>query len=121
MTPSIIPIVSGIIDALLGSPEPEEREPENLSATAHIVVRKIGLMPRYMGLGLTVLTVAFDWTAVLTGGKRFRSLDRPRRQAWVNRWRRAPLGVLRDLVQFYEMMGTIVYFAQPHPSNPEGH
>ena len=91
MTPSIIPIVSGIIDALLGSPEPEEREPENLSATAHIVVRKIGLMPRYMGLGLTVLTVAFDWTAVLTGGKRFRSLDRPRRQAWVNRWRRAPL------------------------------
>lgn len=66
-------------------------------------------MPRYMGLGLAGLTMIFDSLAVSTSGRRFHQLDEGAQDRLLSRWRQAPGG--RDMVDFYEKMGTFVFYS----------
>ena len=78
--------------------------------TAAELLKKLTGMPAYLSLAMLGTTVAFDQSARVRGGRRFRSLDHAERMAWLDLWRAAPVGVFRDFVAFYEKMGVFVYY-----------
>jgi len=66
-----------------------------------------GRMPDYLRLPLLILTCGFGWVSVVTAGAPFHRLPPDRRRRQLLAWRRARLGVCRDLVRFWE---TLVVF-----------
>ena len=73
-------------------------------ATQDMKARVAG-MPRYMGAGITALALVF----ASTGYERWSAA---RRLAFLHRWRTSPLSPMRDFVEFYEKMGTFVYWSR---------
>ncbi len=99
------------------APDQEGALAGELDATTTELVRKVGAMPRYMGLGIQVLTVVFECWGLLTGGRRFSRLARPKRERQIQTWQGSPIGLMRDTVEFYEKMGTFVFWSgreEPH-------
>jgi len=78
--------------------------------TSAALLKKLTHMPAYLGIAMLGTTVAFDQSARVRGGRKFRALDHEARMAWLNVWRGAPVGVFRDFVAFYEKMGVFVYY-----------
>ena len=74
------------------------------------LVQKIGLMPPHLGAGMVGLTFVFDGLGRVRGGA-YAQLDEAARRQHLQTWRKAPVGVMRDWVQFYEKMGTFVYWS----------
>jgi hypothetical protein len=68
-------------------------------------------MPRFMALGMAVLLWVFDWYGLLRAGRRFRSQALEARRKRVGEWAGAPLGPMRDFVEFFRRMGTFVWFS----------
>ncbi len=66
---------------------------------------RVRIMPRYMGGGMTALTVLF----VANGYTR-----RPKeeRVAQIERWRTSRVSLQRDFVEFWEKMGTFTYWSR---------
>ena len=62
-------------------------------------------MPRYMGAGMTALTLTF----ALTG---YTHLPKERRVARLDAWRKGPVSLMRDFVEFWEKMGTFTYWSR---------
>lgn len=79
--------------------------------TAAVLLGKLTAMPTYLGVGMLSAALLFDEGARAAGGRRFRELDHRARLAWLDRWRGAPVGVLRDFVAFFEKMGVFVYYS----------
>ncbi|SME98829.1 hypothetical protein SAMN06265365_107211 [Tistlia consotensis] len=77
---------------------------------AHKVARKISLMPVFVAAPILVLTLLFELSARLRFGCAAGRLDGPRRAVLAGLWRRAPLGLLRDLVTVHERLTSFVYF-----------
>lgn len=69
-------------------------DPACLDGATADMLDRIRIMPRYMGTGITCLTMAYGAT-----GSR------------IDTWRRSRIGPLRDFVEFYEKMGTFVYYS----------
>ena len=112
------PVVRALVACFVVAPDQESALGSELDTTTTEVVRKVSAMPRYMGLGMQLLTLVFDWWGLFTGGRRFRALPRPQRERQVRLWRNSPLGLMRDTVEFYEKMGTFVFWSgreDPHP------
>ncbi len=107
----MFPIVRALLTCFVVAPGQEQALTTDLESTTTEVVRKVTAMPRYMGLGIQLLTHVFDWWGLLHGGRRFRSLSREQQQRQVSLWRRAPLGLMRDTIEFYEKMGTFVFWS----------
>ncbi len=113
----MIPVVRALVACFVVPPDQEHALAAEIDVTTTEVVRKVSAMPRYMGLGMQLLTVVFDWWGLLTGGRRFRALSRPHRERQVAAWQGSPLGLMRDTVEFYEKMGTFVFWSgreDPH-------
>jgi hypothetical protein len=113
----MIPVVRALVACLVVPPDQEQALATELDATTAELVRKVSAMPRYMGLGMMLLTVAFDWFGILHGGRRFRALSRAKRERQVGWWRGAPFGLMRDTVEFYEKMGTFVFWSNREPAH----
>ncbi len=105
------PIVRALVVALVVPADQVEPLATTIDQTTTELVRKVAAMPRYMGLGIVVLTWVFEWWGLLHGGRRFRHLGAARQERQLRLWRRAPLGLMRDLVEFYEKMGTFVFWS----------
>jgi hypothetical protein len=113
----MIPVVRALVACFVVHPDQEEALGPELDTTTTEVVRKVSAMPRYMSLGMHLLTVVFDWWGLLTAGRRFRALPRAQRERQVRVWQGSPLGLMRDTVEFYEKMGTFVFWSgreEPH-------
>ena len=106
------PVVRGLVEAVLleGAAE-NEAEKSRLDETADVLEHKIRAMPRFMALGMAVLWSVFDWYGVLRSGRRFRSQALDSQQMRVSEWARAPIGPMRDFVEFFRRMGTFVWFS----------
>jgi len=106
------PVVRGLVEAVLleGSAHGDEVA-ARLDQTAAVLTRKIRAMPRFMALGMTVLLWVFDWYGLIRAGRRFRSQAHAARQMRVGEWSRAPIGPMRDFVEFFRRMGTFVWFS----------
>ena len=76
-----------------------------LAGAAQDMKGRVRGMPRYMGAGMTALTVIF----VATGYVR---LSKPRRVARIEKWRTSPVSLQRDFVEFWEKMGTFTYWSR---------
>ncbi|MFA5087625.1 MAG: hypothetical protein WC552_01160 [Candidatus Omnitrophota bacterium] len=87
--------------------------------TAQGILLCLDLMPRYMRAGIIILTIGFDWSGILWTAKRFRDQDAPRREKQVHFWQRCPLPIARDLMQFYQKMGTFLYYSEVERKNDQ--
>jgi hypothetical protein len=106
------PVIRGLVEAvLLEQPAEAGAVAERLDQTAVILDQKIRAMPRFMALGMAVLLWVFDWYGLLRGGRRFRSQALEARRKRVGEWAGAPLGPMRDFVEFFRRMGTFVWFS----------
>ncbi len=72
-------------------------------------------MPRFLGLGIAILTLAFDWWGVLWKGRRFRKQDLESQRIQLEQWERSFLGPCRDLIEFYALLVRFIYYSQPEP------
>lgn len=106
------PVVRGLVDAvLLDGPAEDAADLQRLDQTATVLDHKIRAMPRFMALGMAVLLWVFDWYGLLRAGRRFRSQTLDCQQMRVGEWARAPIGPMRDFVEFFRRMGTFVWFS----------
>src|SRR5260221_13614785 len=99
------PIVRGLLRyQVAGAASVEE--------TADMLLFRMWVMPPYLSWPMVVLTVSFDLVAVFSGGRRFRSQSTDAQARYIQSWKKSPLGIAKDFIQFYEKMGTFIYFAQ---------
>lgn len=106
------PVVRGLVEAILLEEDASSTEVrERLDATAAVLDHKIRAMPRFMALGMAVLLWVFDWYGVLRAGRRFQGQAHAARCKRVGEWSAAPVGPLRDFVEFFRRMGTFVWFS----------
>ena len=111
------PVVSSLSYCLVAIALEEKSKVDQVSInkTSSILMGKILLMPRYLGIPMLFLTILFDWYGGFTSGTRFQnqtSLDKSRQ---VNQWKHCPIGVFRDFVQFHERLTLFIYYSQPIP------
>ncbi len=103
------PAVAGIVEAVIAA----ELRRDNLQgvphidATAHDVLGKIAAMPPHLSAGMLGLVLLFEHHT----GRRASAMSLPERQALLAKWRQSPIGPLRQLVQFYEKMGTFIFYS----------
>ena len=113
--PSLLePAVAALLDDVL-DPEGRGLDPECFVGATGDLVRLIHGMPRWLGVGFATLTVAYD----LSGGPHHRR-DKARRARRTERWRHAP-GPLRNLVDFYDKMGTFTYYSRVEERHADPH
>ncbi|MES2644417.1 MAG: hypothetical protein V4850_33330 [Myxococcota bacterium] len=96
--------VSTLIDDLL-DPHGEGLDPTFLAGATQDMKGRVRGMPTYMGAGMAALTVLF----VASGYTR---LPKARRVARIESWRRSPISLQRDFVEFWEKMSTFTYFSR---------
>ena len=91
------------VDALEGQPFVDE--------TRDMLWTKLEAMPELFGVGMMGMTLAFSAYAGARGGRSLAAQDLAQRQARLDEWRSSPVGLLRSFTQFYEKMGTFVYYS----------
>ena len=122
--PRVRPVIDSLVDTVLCA----ELGREELSGerfvdeTAAMLHHKLEHMPELFGLGMLGVTLAFDTTARARGGRPFRKQDLVDHQRCLDAWKRSPIGLLRSFTQFYEKMGTFVYYSHVEEADaPHGH
>jgi hypothetical protein len=90
-----------------------------VAETGATLLHKLASMPAYLSIGMLGTAVVFERSSLLRGGRAFSQMDQAARAAKLRRWRRAPIGVLRDFVAFYEKLGVFVYYS--HEEDALGH
>ena len=109
LEPVVGPLLEAVLSLELG---PEGAVDASLLAhTRATMLRKLAQMPRFMGLGIAALTVAFDADGVRFGGRRFRDNALDARKAQAQAWRDSALPMLPDFMDFYGKMGVFVYWS----------
>jgi hypothetical protein len=111
----LTPTVSAILSTLLA---PTDTSAHQDRMAAEMMIKLKG-MPRYMGVGVMGLTLAFDGEATARGGRRFHQLDPEARAAQVARWKASRIPLRRMVLEVYEKMGTFIYYSLVEEA--EGH
>lgn len=99
---------SGLVATLLQDlldPDARGLDPAALSGAVDDMKARVRGMPRYLGAGMTALTLVF-------GASGYRRWPRAQRLAWIHGWRTSPASPTRDFIEFYEKMGTFVYWSR---------
>ena len=109
LLPVIEPLLATVLCAELGGADAVDGA--LVRQTAATMARKLNQMPRYMGLAIAGLTVAFDADGVRFGGRRFRDNGLDRRLAQARAWRESRVPFLPDFMDFYGKMGVFVYWS----------
>jgi len=96
--------------------ECEEEPPRALAeASADALEERILGMPTHLSIGMMGLTAAFDVSGILRGS-RASKMSPEACSAWMNSWRKAPLGPARDFILFYDKMAAFAF----HSIDEEG-
>jgi hypothetical protein len=103
-------VVSAILEDLLDPEGAGGLDAALLRDATAAMQGRISGMPTYMGLGIRMLTRVFTADG-------YSKLPKARRIARIEAWRNAPLSPMRDWVEFYEKMGTFVYYTQVERSH----
>jgi hypothetical protein len=102
-------LTEAIIAREAESPDPASL-PQLRPAQAAMVA-KVAQMPPHLKLGMAILTLSFTSYARARTGRSLSALPIERRLSLLEDWRTAPLGPCRQFVQFYEKMGTFLYYS----------
>jgi hypothetical protein len=97
-------VVSTLIQDLV-DPDGRGLDPAHLAGAVLDMKSRLAGMPRYMGAGMVGLTVLFARVG-------YASAPREARLARLERWRRGPVSLQRDFVEFWEKMGTFTYYSR---------
>jgi hypothetical protein len=97
-------LITTLLDDLL-DPEGRGLDPRHLAGATQDMKGRVEGMPRYMGIGMTALTLLFASTG-------YTRLPKARRVARIGRWRTSPVSLQRDFVEFWEKMGTFTYWSR---------
>ncbi|MFT5686712.1 MAG: hypothetical protein ACI8RZ_007668 [Myxococcota bacterium] len=107
------PVVSGLAEAVIAA----EVGLSDLTGVSHvtetgaILLKRITQMPPHLSVGMLVLVLSFDRYCRARAGSGVAGLDNGRRTEMLGKWKVSPIGPLRQFVQFYEKMGTFVYYS----------
>jgi len=99
------PVVAGLIRCQIKEAGPVEK-------TADMLLYRMSVMPVYLSVPMVILTLLFDAGAMFRSGRRFRSQSAVEQTRYVQAIKKSRLGICKDFMQFYEKMGTFIYFAQ---------
>lgn len=97
-------LVSTLIQDLV-DPEGRGLDPAHVAAAVGDMKARLRYMPRYMGMGMLGLTLAFSRVG-------YAGLPREARLARIERWRKGPVSLQRDFVEFWEKMSTFTYWSR---------
>jgi hypothetical protein len=78
---------------------------ENTRSTTELdglVTTQLSKAPHYIYLGFAVLTRLFNLTPILKWGKTFSASAPDQQNAHILSWKRSPIKLLRDFINFYE-------------------
>lgn len=106
-------LVSQLIQDLV-DPEGRGLDPAHVAGAAGDMQARLRYMPSYMGAGMTGLTLVFARVG-------YASLPRERRLARIERWRKGPVSLQRDFVEFWEKMGTFTYWSRVEKAELAAH
>lgn len=87
-------------------------DPEALREAVAVMNRRLRMMPTFLGTPMMGASLVFDWSGLLFAGSRFHRQQPDRRGRQLRWWRNAPLGFLRDFMDFYGKMGVFAYFSE---------
>ncbi len=91
---------------------PGDADDAVLADVAADVAAKINVMPMFIALPITGLTIFFDWSAAVRFGVRARNLSSDKVRHFADVWKRAPVSPIADLVLVYERLTPFVYFSR---------
>jgi hypothetical protein len=109
LTPVLGSVVRSVVSEAVGAPEGGD---EHLDRASKVMQEKVGLMPRFLAWPMMGATLAFDLYGFAVGGRPFHSLPSDARRRQIRQWREAPISFCQDFLDFYEKMGTFVYFSE---------
>ena len=72
------------------------------------IIGQQGCMPDYLRLPLRVATRLFDWSGILSGGKRFQAKGEAAQLVQLERWKHSRLGACRNFIRFYESLFLLI-------------
>ena len=111
MTALYLPLVRRLVETIVVDANPAMREEATLATAGQMLLGKVLAMPRYLGLPMFVLLTVFEVYAIALCGLPFRWAGAAGRARVVRHWRSHPVGPFRDFGQFYEKMGTFLYYS----------
>jgi choline dehydrogenase-like flavoprotein len=89
-----------------------ERGGRGRNEVVEFVLRQHAAMPDYLRLPLAGLTIVFDFSGLLIGGRLFHRQEIHSRRALCEVWRCCPIGPCRDLVRFYDSLALLVWLSE---------
>ncbi|MBT5551174.1 MAG: hypothetical protein HOJ79_11945 [Nitrospina sp.] len=89
---------------------------ESINEASSILLGKILLMPRYLGVPMLILIILFDWYGGIISGKRFHNQKYPHKNRQIDQWKHSSVGICRDFIQFHERLTMFIYYSQPQPT-----
>ena len=111
--PILTPSVRGIVDAVVGEAigSSGKIDEEVARITTARMIERLSLMPRFLGVPMGSVAVVFDAVGIAFAGKRFRNQNAHDRRRQMEIWRKIPIGVFGDFLDFWQTMGVFVYFS----------
>ncbi len=89
----------------------KDSDSDRLAEIAQSLIFRMEKMPRPMAWPLSILIVLFDWHGWMSTGKRFQNQSLAQRVKQFYQWKRSPLGIPRDFVQFFEKMTLFIHYS----------
>jgi hypothetical protein len=106
-------VVSGLAEAIIAAEvgRGEHSDPVHVLKTGELLLQRITQMPPHLSFGMLILVLSFDRFCRSRAGGPVAKLSNPARLEMLGSWKTSPIGPLRQFVQFYEKMGSFVYYS----------
>jgi hypothetical protein len=72
------------------------------------IVGQHGRMPDYLRFPIYIATVMFDWSGILSGGKRFQAKAPAVQSLQLDSWKKSRIGFCRNFIRFYESLFLLI-------------
>ena len=113
LTRRAAPVISGLAEAVIAAEvgRGEHSSPEHIRKTGEVLLQRISQMPPHLSFGMMVLVLSFNRFCRARAGQAVAELSNDERLQMLGLWKTSPIGPLRQFVQFYEKMGSFVYYS----------
>jgi len=110
VTPVVKSLIQSVVSEELGTDHPDHAQ--HIDDTTTVMTERIEMMPTFLSMPMVLMTAVFDAYGVTRKGKPFHRQTLEQQIQQVHQWKHSPIGSLRDFIDFYEKMGTFVYYCQ---------
>ena len=80
----------------------------DVAVIAAEIIDQQGRIPDYLRLPIKMLTLLFNWSGILSGGKCFTAKDVAAQMAQLERWKYSRIGACRNFVRFYDSLFLLI-------------